>query len=405
MAKRNKTEERQSTAQETRKQAHHRRRDEERNRRLMIGLGAVAAVLIILIGAGLIQELVLKPSRPVAMVNQARISSQDYRKRVLFDWFQAGNQVQDPQGSSVQVLDQMIDEELIREQARQRGITVGPDEVTEFIEKQFGYLRNPPTPTPAPVVPPTPLPSPTPGGSPTPTPMPTSTPVSLEAYQSAYKTYLERVGKAADFKEANFRALAELDLLRQKLYDTVTSDVPATEEQVRAQHILVPIIEPQPTATAMPEGQPAPTPDPGAQPTPAPRSADQALARITEAKQKLDAGGNFASLAAEYSEDTGSKDQGGELGWFGKGRMVAEFEDAAFKLQPGQVSEPVKTQFGYHLIKVEERDPARTIDEYTLQQKKYEAFQKWLTDLRTAATIERNWTLDKVPPTPGVPAQ
>jgi len=405
MAKRNKTEERQSTAQETRKQAHHRRRDEERNRRLMIGLGAVAAVLIILIGAGLIQELVLKPSRPVATVNQARISSQSYRKRVLFDWIQSNNQVQDPQGSSVQVLDQMIDEELIREQARQRGITVSPDEVTEFIEKQFGYLRNPPTPTPVPAVPPTPVPSPTPGGSPTPTPLPTPTPVSLEAYQSAYKSYLERVGKAADFKEADFRALAELDLLRQKLYDAVTSDVPVTEEQVRAQHILVRIIEPQPTATPLPEGQPAPTPDPSAQPTPAPRSADQALARIIEAKQKLDAGGDFASLATEYSEDTGSKDQGGELGWFGKGRMVAEFEDAAFKLQPGQVSEPIKTQFGYHLIKVEERDPARTIDEYTLQQKKYEAFQKWLTDLRTAATIERNWTLDKVPPTPGVPAQ
>jgi PPIC-type PPIASE domain/SurA-like N-terminal domain len=405
MAKRNKTEERRPVAEETRKQAHYRRKDAEANRRLMIGLGAVAAILIILIGAGLIQELVLKPSQPVATVNRARISSQDYRKRVLFDWFQAGDQVQDPQGSSVQVLDQMIDEELIREQARQRGITVSPDEVTEFIEKQFGYLRNPPTPTPAAAISPTPLPSPTPGGSPTPTPLPTPTPVSLEAFQSAYKNYMERLGKAADFKEADFRALAELDLLRQKLYDAVVADVPTTEEQVRAQHILVRIIEPQPTATPLPEGQPTPTPDPSAQPTPVPRSDDQALARINEVKLKLDAGGDFATLAKEYSEDTGSKDQGGELGWFGKGQMVAEFEEAAFKLQPGQVSEPVKTQFGYHLIKVEERDPARTIDAYTLQQKQYEAFQKWLTDLRTAATIERNWSLDKVPPTPGVPVQ
>jgi len=405
MAKRNKTQERQPSTEETRKQAHHRRRDAEANRRLMIGLGAVAAMLIILIGAGLIQELVLKPNQPVATVNQARISSQDYRKRVLLDWFQTGNQVQDPQGSSVQVLDQMIDEKLIREQARQRGITVSPDEVAAFIEKQFGYLRNPPTPTPVPAVPPTPQPSPTPGGSPTPTPPPTPTPVSLEAYQSAYKSYLERVGKAANFKEADFRALAELDVLRQKLYDAVTADVPVTEEQVRAEHILVRIIEPQPTATPLPAGQATPTPDPSAQPTPAPRSADQALARIIEAKQKLDAGGDFAALAKEYSEDTGSQNQGGELGWFGKGRMVAEFEAAAFKLQAGQVSEPVKTQFGYHLIKVEERDPARAIDQYTLQQKQYEAYQKWLSDLRTAAKIDRNWSLDKVPPTPGVPAQ
>jgi hypothetical protein len=400
MAKRNKTEVRRTPAEETRKQAHHRRRDEERNRRLMIGLGAVAAILIILIGAGLIQELVIKPSQPVATVNQARVSSQEYRKRVLYDWYQAKDKVQDPQGSSVQVLDQMIDDELIREQARQRGITVSPDEVTTFLEEQFGYQRNPPTPTPPPAISPTPRPSPTPGGSPTPTPLPTATPVSLEAYQTAYKNYLDRLGKATGFKESDYRALAELDVLRQKLYDAVTTDVPTTEEQVRVQHLLVRIIEPQPTATPLPEGQPSPTPDPSAQPTPAPVTAAQALARITDVKKQLDAGADFATLAKQYSEDTGSRDQGGELGWFGKGQMVAEFENAAFKLQPGQVSDPVKTQFGYHLIKVEERDPARPIDPSTLPQKKYEAFQKWLTDLRTAAKIERNWSLDKVPPTP-----
>jgi len=405
MAKRNKTQERGPAPEETRKQAHYRRKDAAANRRLMIGLGTVAALLIILIGAGLIQELVLKPNQPVATVNQARITSEDYRKRVLFDWYQSNNQVEDPQGSSVQVLDQMIEEELIREEARQRNIAVSPDEVTEFIETQFGYLRNPPTPTPLPAVSPTPLPSPTPGGSPTPTPAPTPTPISLEAYQSAYKSYMERLNTATGFKEADFRALAELDLLRQKLYDAVTADLPPTEEQVRAQHILVRIIEPQPAATPLPAGQPTPTPDPAATPTPAPRSDEQALALVAEIKQKLDGGGDFAALAAQYSEDTGSKAQGGELGWFGKGQMVAEFEDAASKLQPGQVSDPVLTQFGYHLIKVEERDPARAIDQYTLEQTKYQAYQTWLSDLKSAAKIERNWTLDKVPPTPGVTSQ
>jgi parvulin-like peptidyl-prolyl isomerase len=406
MAKRNKTEDRRPAAEETRKQAHHRRKDEEANRRLFIGLGVVTALVIILIGAGLVQELIVKPNQPVATVNQARISSQDYKKRVLFDWYQSNNQVQDPQGSSVQVLDQMVDEELIREQARQRGITVSPDEVTQYIEEQFGYQRNPPTPTPTPAISPTPLPSPTPGGSPTPTPLPTSTPVSLEAYQTAYKRYVDGLSKATGFTESDFRALAETDLLRQKLYDAVTADVPTTEEQVRAQHILIRIITPQPTATPLPEGQPTPTPDPSATPTPVPVSSDQALARIIAIKQQLDAGADFATLAKQYSEDTGSKAQGGELGWFGKDQMVAEFADAAFKLQPGQVSDPVKTQYGYHLIKLEERDPAHPIDQYTLQQNKYQAFQKWLSDVRTAAKIQRNWSLDKVPPTPGInPAQ
>jgi parvulin-like peptidyl-prolyl isomerase len=404
MAKPNKTEERRPSAEETRKQAHHRRRDEERNRRLMIGLGIVAVSLIGIIGAGLVQELVIKPRQPVATVNNARISSQDYKKRVLFSWFQSGKPVDDPAGSSVEVLDQMVEDELIREQARQRNITVSPDDVSEFIEQQFGYQRYTPTPAPTPAVSPTPLPSPTPGGSPTPTPAPTATPISLESYQTAYKRYVEQLNKAAGFKDADFRALAELDLLRQKLYEAVGAEVPTTEEQVRAQHILVRIITPEPTATPLPEGQPTPTPDPAATPTPAPRSEAEALARIIEVKQKLDAGGDFAALAAEYSEDPGSKAQGGELGWFGKGQMVAEFENAAYALQPGQVSDPVKTQYGYHLIKLEERDPARPLDQYTLSQKKYEAYQKWLTDLKTAAKIERNWSPANVPPTPGVTA-
>jgi parvulin-like peptidyl-prolyl isomerase len=405
MAKRNKKEERQPTVEETRKQAHHRRRDEERNRRLFIGLGAVAAILVALIGVGVVQELVLKPRQPVATVNEGRISSKDYKKRVLFDWFQSNDQVADPQGSAVKVLDQMIEDELIREQARQRNITVSPDEVSEFIEKQFGYQRYTPTPSPTPAISPTPLPSPTPGGSPTPLPAPTATPMSLESYQTAYKNYIQRMDTAAGFTEADFRAMAELDLLRQKLFEAIAAEVPTTEEQVRAQHILVRVIEPSPTATPLPEGQPTPTPGPTAQPTAVPRSDAQALALINEIKQKLDAGGDFSALAKEYSEDTGSKAEGGELGWFSKSQMVTEFADAAFSLQPGQVSDPVKTQYGYHLIKVEERDPAHPLQQGALQQKQYEAYQKWLSDLKAAAKIERNWTLDSIPPTPGATTQ
>jgi parvulin-like peptidyl-prolyl isomerase len=385
---------------ETRKETARRRRDAEQNRRVIIGLIGVGLLLVILIGAGLIQELVIKPRQPVAIVNGAAITLQDYRKRVLFNWFQSGQPVTDPQGTSLDVLDQMIDEQLLREEARKRGIVVSPDEVTEAVEKVFGYLRVPPTPAPTP----TPPPTATPGGeftpTPLPTPRPTATLVSLAAYQEALKNYLQRLNQATGMSEADFRALIEADLLRQKLYDVVTAEVPTTEEQVRARHILVRIQEPLPTPTPLPEGEPTPTPNPSPQPTPEPRDEAQALARITEVKQKLDAGEDFAELARTYSDDTYSAEKGGDLGWFGRGQMVPEFEEAAFALQPGQVSEPVKTVYGYHLIKVEERDPARPLDEFTLLQRKYEAFNAWLSQVRSQAKIERNWSLDKVPPTP-----
>lgn len=80
--------------------------------------------------------------------------------------------------------------------------------------------------------------------------------------------------------------------------------------------------------------------------------ADEATAK--EVKSKLDAGGKFEDLAKEYSTD-GSAEQGGDLGWFGPGAMVAEFEEAAYAAEINAISEPVKSQFGFHIIQVTEK--------------------------------------------------
>lgn len=71
---------------------------------------------------------------------------------------------------------------------------------------------------------------------------------------------------------------------------------------------------------------------------------------IMEVKKKLENGGDFKKLAKIYSECP-SKKKGGDLGWFGRGKMVKEFEQATYQLGVGDISEPIKTQFGWHIIK------------------------------------------------------
>ena len=101
------------------------------------------------------------------------------------------------------------------------------------------------------------------------------------------------------------------------------------EEQVRARHILV-MVNDQKTEA-------------------------QAEAQITAAKRRIEGGEDFAQVARAVSEDTASKEQGGDLGFFGRNRMVPEFEQAAFGAEPGTLVGPIRSQFGYHILEVQEK--------------------------------------------------
>lgn len=85
---------------------------------------------------------------------------------------------------------------------------------------------------------------------------------------------------------------------------------------------------------------------------------EQAKAKAEDIRKQLLAGGDFAKLAKENSDDTATAEKGGDLGYFRRGQMVAEFEKAAFALKPKEVSEPVKSAFGYHIIEVEDHSAA-----------------------------------------------
>ncbi|MBJ8084772.1 peptidylprolyl isomerase PrsA [Bacillus cereus group sp. N14] len=105
---------------------------------------------------------------------------------------------------------------------------------------------------------------------------------------------------------------------------------------------------------------------------------DEATAK--KVKEELGQGKSFEELAKQYSEDTGSKEKGGDLGFFEHGKMVKEFEDAAYKLKKDEVSEPVKTQFGYHIIKVTDiKEPEKSFEQSKADIKK-EVVQKKAQD-------------------------
>lgn len=120
---------------------------------------------------------------------------------------------------------------------------------------------------------------------------------------------------------------------------------------------------------------------------------------------KLAAGGDFAKIAQESSKDPGSKDQGGDLGFFAQDAMVPEFAAAAFALQPGKmVDAPVKTQFGWHIIKVEERrarqaPPMAEVKQQLLAEAQQEKLQETIAALRAAADVKR-FPAEGVPPVP-----
>ena len=124
-------------------------------------------------------------------------------------------------------------------------------------------------------------------------------------------------------------------------------------------------------------------------------SEDDAQRRLADIKERLDNGANFAELARQYSED-GTASKGGDLGWLNPGDTVPEFEKVMNDLKPEQISEPVKSRFGWHIIQVLERRSQDLSKEATRlkarqeikARKAEESFQDWIRELRDRAYVE-----------------
>jgi peptidyl-prolyl cis-trans isomerase C len=136
------------------------------------------------------------------------------------------------------------------------------------------------------------------------------------------------------------------------------------------------------------------------------KASKEAEDKIKAVIARLKKGEDFAKVAGEVTEDPSGKANGGDLGYFSKDQMVPEFSEAAFKLENGQISDPVKTQFGWHVIKVEDRrvKPAPKFEEVKPQIENFvvrKAQAEMVTKLRAEAKIER---MDKPAKTEDKPA-
>jgi len=453
---------------ETKKHLARQQREALQRRYLLIGTVIVLIAVVGVILFGFLNETVIKDSQAVLTVNGDKITTTQFQGQVKYARFSliqnAYNTYQlaqmfgtDPSiQSSIysqlsqiqsqltpavigqQMIDRLTNDLLIRQEAKRRGITVTNAEIEKAFQEAFQFFPNgTPTPTASLEAIPTSTYSPlqmtvtaptatldpamvtataeaesvnatataqaspatatpevatsptvevtpteastatsTPSGpataTPTQAPTATPTPFTLEGYQKQYQESIAGFRDNYGISESDLRYVIEAQLYYFKVYEAVLPElnVSRTEEQVWARHILV-------------------------------ETKEQA----EEVKALLENGTDFAALAKAYSTDTSNSEKGGDLGWFGRGSMVAPFEEAAFALEPGEISDIVETDFGFHIIQSLGKEE-RPLSDTDYQNQQSTKFEEWLAALKESATIEtrEDW-LSRTPSEPVLPQE
>jgi len=419
----------QSSRAPTRRQMALSRKEREQMRLLYMGLGLVVVLVLVVLGIGLLQTYVFEPNAPVAIVNGKEISTGAYQTRVRYERFILEDQIQQirlqleslpPEGEGDdqftqlirnqyqqlgsqllqqrgvvdrQTLDVMTSEILIEEETQRRGITATEEEVKESIDRFLAAREGGLTAasasatstaradasatatlwTPTPTFTPSPTltttteitqPTATPANTSTPAPTPTLNVISDDALATQYTNWLNTLAEQSNVDEADYREYMRLAVLQKKLDEALKDEVPTSAEQAHARHILV-------------------------------ETEEEANTVI----KRLKAGEDFADLAAELSTDTGSAANGGDLGFVPRGRFVQPVEDAIFSLPIGEISDPIQSQFGWHVVEVLEREE-RELSPADYSRSQQAALSNWLVEARAKASIEDLWVPEKAPPDP-----
>jgi hypothetical protein len=342
----------------TRRQVARREKEEKLNRILVwSAIGVVVAILLI-IGYGLITELVITPRKPVARVDGVAITTQQFQRRLYYQRLLMRQQLNMNQyyleqidatdetmqsyyqylqsavsnlqsqlaatSASVlgkQVLDYMLEEEVVRKEAQARNLTVSQEDVTLTIEEIVGYDR---------------------------AAAETITDTSqIESFESLYQQYNESFLKPSQFSEQDFRTMVETSLLREQLLAAIGADIPTTSDQVDPIFFAV---DSEETGLAL--------------------------------RERIENGEDPNALVEELNNDESDQTAGIALSWVPAGyleaQLGAEIEQVTFNTPVGQTAEPTLGNDGQYYVIYINGHEERPVDETTMQQMLEDQFTSWL---------------------------
>ena len=411
------------------------REQREKRQVLYLTIAVIAVVMCVVgvIGYGYLDQEVLQGKRALITVNGEKFSVNDFRS---FTKYYRYTQIQQADGilniaqmfgpemtqnftsqltqimnnmdafrSGQIAIDQITQSLLLRQEAERRGISISQEELDKYTQELLGYFPDgTPTPTTTPellptstlsaqqisMMPPevteavalvptdttntelteTPSLAFTPTATSILTPTATATVYTQDAFQENYDKMITDFEENFEIPQNILLFIFEAQLYRQKLFEQITADLDCVQEQVWAQHILV---------------------------------ADEGLAK--DIHNRLEEGEDWTVMAATYSLDEGNKNENGDLGWFGSGQMVPPFEETAFSLDIGEISDPVQTDFGWHIIRIIGHEDnsltASACNEYQTHE-----FQLWVNEMKENSEIEtmENWQ-SVVPLLPAMPQE
>ena len=322
-------------------------------------MGAVALALsLLIVGCS------GKSSQEIAKVNGEKISYEEYLKKLAVFKLQVdmtyGEEFWEEQfpGSEKtfmeqfkeEILNKVIDDKIIMQEAKKQDIKVEESEIKNLVETSIQSMNS----------------------SEEVKKYYADNKIDEKFLNSIATEDVTRLAFEKKFYEQNPVTQEEVD----KYYEEHKSEF--SNDQLRASHIII---------QAGKDGQ-----------EPTQEELDLAKAQIDDIYGKLIGGGNFEELAKQYSQD-GSKDSGGDLGYFTRDKMVPEFSDVVFAMNVGDISKPFKTRFGYHIVKVTDKketeinvDEIKTYLKTDLQAKK---FNEHITKLRETSQIEKKDELVK----------